>query len=182
MNFNKGLDAKFIFGQNYKFNKKSKRSDEEISDYFINSNMSFNPNNYLNSSLIVDRDDLKIKSLNANTFNELGEVIFAIDYDYTSEKYDLSREQLAVALKYNFEKDLFFKFTGSKNLDTNKNIGYQYGLLYENDCLGIDFNYYRDLTKDRDIEESDGFSFTIVLKPFGTANNYGKSKLFGPRI
>ena len=55
-------------------------------------------------------------------------------------------------------------------------------MLYENDCLGIDFNYYRDLTKDRDIEESDGFSFTIVLKPFGSTNNYGKNKVFGPRI
>ena len=68
------------------------------------------------------------------------------------------------------------------NLDSNKNIGYQYGVLYENDCLGIDFNYYRDLTKDRDIEESDGFSFTIVLKPFGSTNNYGKNKVFGPEI
>ena len=74
------------------------------------------------------------------------------------------------------------KWVFVKNLDTNKNIGYQYGILYENDCLGIDFNYYRDLTKDRDIKESDGFSFTIVLKPFGSTNNYGKNKVFGPRI
>ena len=70
----------------------------------------------------------------------------------------------------------------TKNLDTNKNIGYQYGLLYENDCLGVDFNYYRDLTVDRDIEESSGFSFTIVLKPFGSTKNYGKIKTFGPEV
>ena len=84
--------------------------------------------------------------------------------------------------KYVLEKNLFLKFTGAKNIDTNKNIGYQYGILYENDCLGIDFNYYRDLTKDRDINESDGFSFTIVLKPFGSTNNYGRNRVFGPRI
>ena len=66
--------------------------------------------------------------------------------------------------------------------DTNKNIGYQYGILYENDCLGIDLNYYRDLTIDRDIKESDGYSFTVVLKPFGSTRNYGKSKVFGPLI
>ena len=89
---------------------------------------------------------------------------------------------MAIGGKYNFEKNLFLKFTGSKNIDTNKNIGYQYGLLYENDCLAIDFNYYRDLTIDRDIEGSDGISFTIVLKPFGTANNYGKNITFGPEI
>ena len=66
------------------------------------------------------------------------------------------------------------QFFSSKNLDSNKNIGYQYGILYENDCLGIDFNYYRDLTKDRDIKESDGFSFTIVLKPFGSTKVWRK--------
>ena len=54
--------------------------------------------------------------------------------------------------------------------------------MYENGCLGIDFNYYRDLTQDRDISESDGFSFTIVLKPFGSTKSYGKNKVFGPRI
>ena len=65
---------------------------------------------------------------------------------------------------------------------TNTNIGYQYGLLYEDNCLGIDLNYYRDKTIDRDIRESDGYSFTIVLKPFGSTRSYGKSKVFGPII
>ena len=67
-------------------------------------------------------------------------------------------------------------------VNSNKNIGYQYGLLYEDNCLGIDLNYYRDLTVDRDIRGSDGYSFTVVLKPFGSTNNYGKNKIFGPRI
>ena len=48
--------------------------------------------------------------------------------------------------------------------------------------VGIDFNYYRDLTIDRDIKESDGYSFTIVLKPFGSTRSYGKNKVFGPSI
>ena len=108
--------------------------------------------------------------------------IFALNYDYTSGKYSAPAEQVAIGGKYELENNLFIKFTGAKNLDSNKIIGYQYGVLYENDCLGIDFNYYRDLTKDRDIKESDGFSFTVVLKPFGSTNNYGKNKVFGPRI
>ena len=41
---------------------------------------------------------------------------------------------------------------------------------------------YRDLTIYRDIKESDGYSFTVVLKPFGSTRNYGKSKVFGPLI
>ncbi len=176
------LDAKLVLGQNYKLNKNNADTNEELSDYFFNSSLTLGISNYLNNSIIIDKDDLDVKTLTASTFNELGNIIFAINYDYTSAKYSLPREQLAIGGKYNFEKNFFLKFTGSKNIDTNKNIGYQYGLLYENDCLAIDFNYYRDLTIDRDIEESDGISFTIVLKPFGTANNYGKKIIFGPEI
>ena len=36
--------------------------------------------------------------------------------------------------------------------------------------------------EDRDIEESDGLSLTIVLKPFGSTKSYGKKKLFGPEV
>ena len=178
----KGTDIRTVIGQNYRFNKLSDDTASEISDYFINSNININSENYLDSSLIIDRDDLKIRSLNANTFNRFGDLIFALNYDYTSGKYSAPAEQVAIGGKYELENNLFIKFTGTKNLDTNKNIGYQYGILYENDCLGIDFNYYRDLTKDRDIEESDGFSFTVVLKPFGSTKNYGKNIVFGPRI
>ncbi len=182
INSEKGTDIRTVIGQNYRFNKLSDDTAREISDYFINSNININLENYLDGSLIIDRDDLKIKSLNANSFNRFGDLIFAINYDYTSGKYNVPAEQIAVGGKYELENNLFIRFTGAKNLDSNKNIGYQYGVLYENDCLGIDFNYYRDLTKDRDIKESDGFSFTIVLKPFGSTNNYGKNKIFGPRI
>ena len=182
INSEKGTDIRTVIGQNYRFNKLRDDTSREISDYFINSNININLENYLDGSIIIDRDDLKIRSLNANSFNRFGDLIFAINYDYTSGKYNSSAEQIAVGGKYELGNNLFIKFTGAKNLDTNKNIGYQYGILYENDCLGIDFNYYRDLTNDRDIKESDGFSFTVVLKPFGSTNNYGKNKVFGPRI
>ena len=75
-----------------------------------------------------------------------------------------------------------FNLNGARNIDTNNNIGYQYGLLYENDCIGVDLNYYRDLTKDRDVEESYGYSFTVVLKPFGSTRQYGNTKIFGPKL
>ena len=178
----RGTDIKTVLGQNYRFNKLSEDTTSEISNYFINSNININLDNYLDSSIIIDRNDLKIRSLNANTFNTFGNLIFALNYDYTSGKYNTSAEQVAVGGKYKLDNNLFIKFTGAKNLDTNKNIGYQYGILYENDCLGIDLNYYRDLTKDRDVAESYGYSFTIVLKPFGSTNNYGKNIVFGPKI
>ena len=173
---------KATLGQSYRINKNSSSSVEELSDYFLSSTISFNKNNYINNSLVVDRKDIDIKTFNINTYAELDDFKFAIDYDYTSEKYNVAKEQIAIGSEYNFKENFFVKFTGTKDLDTNKNIGYQYGLLYENDCLGIDFNYYRDLTIDRDIEESDGYSFTVVLKPFGSTRSYGKNKVFGPQI
>ena len=136
----------------------------------------------MNTSFVIDRKDIDIKSINLNSYTQINKFKIAIDYDYTSGKYTTPEEQIAIGSEYKLARDFKFKFTGSKNLDTNKNIGYQYGLLYENDCLGIDLNYYRDLTSDRDISESDGFSFTVVLKPFGSTNNYGKVKTFGPQI
>ena len=182
INTKRGANLKTIVSQNYRFNKDKSNNSKEISNYFINSNITINSKNYLDSSLIIDRDDLKTRSLTANSFNKFGDLIISINYDYTSGKYEAPAEQIAVGGKYTLDENLFLKFTGAKNLDTNKNIGYQYGILYENDCLGVDFNYYRDLTKDRDIEESDGFSFTVVLKPFGSTKHYGKNKVFGPKI
>tara|TARA_Y200000002_G_scaffold365509_1_gene355526 strand:- start:3411 stop:5489 length:2079 start_codon:yes stop_codon:yes gene_type:complete len=182
INSNDGTDLKTTLGQSYRLNKEKDDVTKEISNYFINSNITMNTKNYVDTSLILDRENLDIRSLSTNSYNVFGDMILAINYDYLSGRYSTPIEQIAVGGKYDLGKNLFLKFTGAKNLDINKNVGYQYGVLYENDCLGIDFNYYRDLTKDRDIEESDGFSFTIVLKPFGSTKYYGKNKVFGPRI
>ena len=175
------VDISLALGQSYKINKNKDDVTEELSDYFLSSGL-YLKNNFLNTSFVIDRKDIDIKSINLNSYTQINKFKLNVDYDYTSGKYSSPEEQIAIGGEYKLASDFKLKFTGSKNLDTNKNIGYQYGLLYENDCLGIDLNYYRDLTSDRDISESDGYSFTIVLKPFGSTNNYGKVKTFGPQI
>ena len=178
----KGPNFKFSAGQSYRFNKRNSDNHEEISDYFVSSNFNIDNKNYINSSFIIDREDIDMKNININSYTSIKNLKFAMDYDYTSGKYSSINEQFGIGAEYNFKKNFFLRFTGTKDIDTNKNIGYQYGILYENDCLGIDLNYYRDLTKDRDIVESEGYSFTIVLKPFGSTRSYGKNKVFGPEI
>ncbi len=170
---------KLTIGQSFRLNKNKSDTAEELSDYYFSTDASFD-NNFINNTIVFDRKDIDFKSISMNTYSEIYDLKFKMDYDYTSGKYASVNEQIAVGGEYNFEKNFFLKFTGTKDLDSNKNIGYQYGLLYEDNCLGIDFNYYRDKTIDRDIKESDGYSFTIVLKPFGSTRNYGKSKVFGP--
>ena len=137
---------------------------------------------YIDNTMIIDRDDKDIKGSSINAYFDYEKLRFAIDYDYVSEKYGTGSEQIRIGGNILLENDFSFNFSGTRNLYTDNNIGYQYGLLYENECLGIDFNYYRDLTQDRDIEESEGLSFSIVLKPFGSTKTYGKKKLFGPEI
>ena len=176
------FDIKVTAGQSIKFNKEKNDSTEELSDLYISSNFILDDTKYLNNSLIIDKDNYDIKTNNANLLLALNKFTIGIDYDYNSGKYYTASEQIRIGSKYEFANDFQFNLTGAKNIDTNNNIGYQYGLLYENDCIGIDLNYYRDLTKDRDVAESYGYSFTIVLKPFGSTRQYGDNKIFGPKL
>ena len=176
------FDIKVTAGQSIKFNKEKNDSTEELSDLYISSNLIFDDTKYLNNSLIIDKDNYDIKTNNANLLLALNKFTIGIDYDYNSGKYYTASEQIRIGSKYEFANDFQFNLTGAKNIDTNNNIGYQYGLLYENDCIGIDLNYYRDFTKDRDVAESYGYSFTIVLKPFGSTRQYGNTKVFGPKL
>ena len=175
-------DLKITAGQSLKFNKESSDTNDELSDYYITSNLIIDNNKYFNNSIILDKDDHDVKTNNANLHLVLDKFSLGVDYDYNSGKYFTASEQIRVGSKFEFINNFQFNFNGAKNIDTNDNIGYQYGLPYENDCIGIDLNYYRDLTKDRDVEESYGYSFTIVLKPFGSTKQYGNKKVFGPQL
>ena len=182
MEHSKNFEVKLTAGQSLKFNKKKNDTSNEISDFYLSSNVIFDNDKYLNNSVIIDRKNLDIKTNNANLHLIFDKFRLGIDYDYNSGRYFNASEQVRISSIYEFVNDLKLNFTGAKNIDTNKNIGYQYGLLYENDCIGIDLSYYRDMTQDRDIIESKGYSFTIVLKPFGTTKKYGKNRVFGPKI
>ncbi len=176
------FDIKIVAGQSLKFNKESNDTTDELSDYYITSNLIFDDNKYFNNSLIVDKDNHDVKTSNANLLLALDRFSLGIDYDYNSGKYYAASEQIRIGSKFEFANHFQFNLNGARNIDTNNNIGYQYGLLYENDCIGIDLNYYRDLTKDRDVAESYGYSFTVVLKPFGSTRQYGNNKVFGPKL
>ncbi len=178
----KNFDVKVVAGQSLKFNKKKNDTAEELSDFYVTSNLIFDNNKYFNNSLIIDKDSLDVKTNNANLLLASNKFTLGIDYDYNSGKYFTASEQIRIGSKFEFANNFQLNLNGAKNIDTNNNIGYQYGLLYENDCIGIDLNYYRDLTKDRDVAESYGYSFTIVLKPFGSTRQYGNSKVFGPKL
>ena len=180
LDLKESLDIKLTIAQSTKINKNKEDASDEVSDYMMSSRIIFDSKNYIDNTMILDRKNRDIKGSNINAYFDYNKFRFAIDHDYISEKYATGSEQIRIGGNLLLGNDFSLNFTGTRNLNTNNNIGYQYGVLYENECLGVDFNYYRDLTKDRDISESDGLSLTIVLKPFGSAKSYGKKKLFGP--
>ena len=182
MEYKNDFDIKITTGQSLRFNKRKEDTSNEISDYYVSTNLIFENDKYFNNSIIIDRKNLDVKTNNANLLLIYDKFKIGVDYDYNSGKYFTASEQIRLSNSFEFIDNFKFNFTGAKDIDTNKNIGYQYGVLYENDCIGIDLNYYRDQTQDRDIFRSEGYSFTIVLKPFGTTKKYGKNRIFGPKI
>ncbi len=175
-------DGNLIIGQSVKFNKDKSNTSDEISDIMTSLFINVNKNIYTNSEFVIDRKKHSINKSNISTSVYIKDFAIKAEYDYVSNKFAVASEQLGLATKIKINKDLNFVFSGKRNLNSKINIGYETGLFYENDCLAINFKYYRDLTKFRDMEDAKGLSFLITLKPFGSTKSFGKSKTFGPQI
>lgn len=175
-------DANIIIGQSIKFNKNKSQTSDEISDIMTSLFINFDENIYTNAEFVIDREEHIVNKSNITSSMYIKDLALKAEYDYVSNKFSTASEQLGLATKVKIKKDLNFFFSGKRDLISKKNIGYETGLFYENDCLAIDFKYYRDLTKFKDIEDTKGLSFLITLKPFGSSKTFGKSKTFGPKI
>jgi LPS-assembly protein len=179
----KGIyDGNLIIGQSIKFNKEKSDTSDEISDIMTSLFTNFDKNIYTNAEFIIDRKKYSVNKSNITSSIYIKDYALKAEYDYVSNKFSAASEQLGLATKIKINKDLNFFFSGKRDLNSKENIGYESGLFYENDCLAIDFKYYRDLTKFKDIEDTKGLSILITLKPFGSSKSFGKSKTFGPQI
>jgi len=169
-------------GQSLKLNKNSEESKNEKSDYFITNIVDFKNFGYIKTDLTIDSESVYLKDNNINTSINIGKVKFGFDYDYESNERIKTSEQISIGTKINLLKDTNFIVSLRKDLMTEKSIGNAMGIHYENDCLAINFDYFRDFTAVADIKNSHGFSFTITLKPFGTSKKQGKTRNFGPEL
>ena len=114
---NVNTNLKFTVGQSFRLNKNNSDTTEELSDYYFSSDASIK-NNYINNTIILDRKDIDVKSISMNTYSEIYDLKFKIDYDYTSGKYSTTNEQVAIGGEYNFQDNFYLKFTGTKDIDT----------------------------------------------------------------
>ena len=169
-------------GQSIKFNKESEENKEEKSNYFITNTIDFKSFGYIKTDLTIDSENFYLKDNNINTSINIGNIKFGFDYDYESNNRIKTSEQISIGTKINLRKDTNFIASIRKDLITEKSIGNAVGLHYENDCLAINFDYFKDFTAVGDIKNSHGFSFTITLKPFGTSKQRGKTRNFGPEL
>ncbi|MDC3111326.1 hypothetical protein OA413_03875 [Pelagibacteraceae bacterium] len=169
-------------GQSLKLNKNSDEDSNEKSDYFITNIVDFKNFGYIKTDLTIDNESMYLKDNNINTSINIGNIKFGFDYDYESSNRIKTSEQISIGTKINLFKDTNFIASIRKDLMTEKSIGNAMGIHYENDCLAINFDYFRDFTAVADIKNSRGFSFTITLKPFGTSKQRGKTRNFGPKL
>ena len=176
---NENLTVNTSFGQSTKIKKDS---TTEISNYFIGNTLDFGSIGYIKSDIIIDRQDLYLKDNNINSSLDFDKIKFGFDYDYETSNKIKTSEQISIGAKVNFYKDTNLIMSARKNLMSDKSIGNAFGIHYENDCLAINIDYFRDFTAIDDIKNSRGFSFTITLKPFGTSKQAGKIRNFGPDL
>ena len=172
-------DGSIIIGQSLKFNKNKEDTSDEISDFMTSATLNLNEKTYSSTELVIDRKTYKINKANIASSLEYKNLKLKAEYDYDNFE---NSEQFGLSKKFKFFKNLDFVFSGKRDLQSDFTIGYEAGILYENDCLAINFKYYRDLTKFKDIEDTKGLSLLITLKPFGSSKEFGKSKIFGPQI
>ena len=170
-------------GQSAKINKDdNSNNSKEISDYFIGNTFDFKNIGYVKTDITIDRINLYLKDNNINSSIELGKIKFGFDYDYETLNKIKTSEQISIGAKVDFLNDTNLIMSVRKDLMSDKSIGNAFGVHYENDCLAINFDYFRDFTAIDDIKNSRGFSFTITLKPFGSSKQAGKIKNFGPSL
>ena len=180
---NDNLTLSSSIGQSAKINKDSNfNNSNEISNYFIGSTLDFGEIGYLKTDITIDRKNFYLKDNNINSSIEIGKVKLGFDYDYETLNKIKTSEQISIGAKIDFIKSTKLIMSIRKDLMSDKSIGNSMGLHYENDCLAINFDYYRDFTSIDDIKNSRGFSFNIVLKPFGTSKQLGKVRNFGPSL
>ena len=180
--YKKLYDAKFTLGQSLRKNKENVDNEDEFSDISLSSNIDISDLGFITSNFEIDKEDYFIKNNSSIISLDLKNTKVVAEYDFTSDKSGAASEQIGFGTRFQIAKNFDFKYSGKRNLHTDEYIGYETGLFYENDCLALQFRYYRDKTKYKDVEDSEGISFLITLKPFGGTKTYGKSKIFGPNV
>ena len=164
------------------YNSESEDDELNINKGVLNKLLEYGLSQYY--EITTKRDNLcfYLKDNNINTSINIGNIKFGFDYDYESNNRIKTSEQISIGTKVNLRKDINLIASIRKDLMKEKSIGNALGLHYENDCLAINFDYFKDFTAVGDIKDSHGFSFTITLKPFGTSKQQGKTRNFGPDL
>ena len=103
---NTDKSIKFIFGQSFRLNKRKSDTTEELSDYYFSSDATIK-DNFVNTSIVLDRKDIDVKSIGMNIYSDIKNLKLKIDYDYTSGKYSSINEQIALGGEYNLKQFLF---------------------------------------------------------------------------
>ena len=138
--------------------------DKKNSNYFGKITNNFNDNIDLNYEFSVNYD------LDEVQYNSLGTTItknnFVTTFNYIEENGPIgSTNVLENKTTFNLDEKNFFTFRTRNNKEIDLTEYYDLVYEYRNDCLIAGINYNKTYYKDRDLEPTEDFMFTIKLIP-----------------
>jgi LPS-assembly protein len=91
-----------------------------------------------------------------------------------TEAFD-DRQEVSGVVASTFGTD-YWTFLASARRDLTNDFGwinYGAGLVYQDECFRLDFNWTRSFTRDREVESGDGFFFRLTYKHLGEISGGG---------
>ena len=144
-----------------------------FSDYIGAVNFSGSPFFNMDYSFRLNKDDLRIKRSElsmglGNTFLKANLSYLFIKANYQDGADYKDREELKLGLTSSLTRYIKAAFGTKYNMYTDKTVETVFKIGYEDECLGLYFNFKRDFTQDRDYKGDTTVMITLNLKTIGT--------------
>ena len=138
--------------------------DKKNSNYFGKVTNNLNDNINLNYEFSINHD------LNEIQYNSLSTTIkksnFVTTFNYIEEQGEVGNANiLENVTTFNFNKQNFITFKTRENKEIDLTEYYDLIYEYKNDCLIAGIKYNKTFYKDRDLEPTEDFMFSIKLIP-----------------
>jgi LPS-assembly protein len=146
--------------------------DDDRSDYVTG--LTWVPSDFLDLAHRMRIDPERFSIQRQELYFSLGPENFRVSGTYAKIDRDLTitdlvdREEVYGALKWKIDPQWTLTADARRDLTGDgSQINTAAGLFYQDECIGFNFTFERDFTRDRDIEPSTSVNFRIVLKHLG---------------
>lgn len=173
-------DLSFLFGQNYHFKENNNFSartglDDHFSDYV--GRIGYHKDDKFNLAYRFRADD-ETFTLNRNEITadvKIAPVTFNLDYLSVDKNFDTTttsqgndnRELVIAGASVDLNNQWNVSGGGHRDLEDGEWVYTKANLLYKGDCVNVNFSWFKEFTRDRDIRPNTTLALQISLKNLG---------------